>query len=57
MQVIKIRKLKYKGKVYNLEVEEYNSYICNGVIVHNCETPVNQLAKFSVLWDPKQVSI
>ena len=22
-----------------------------------CETPVNQLAKFSVLWDPKQISI
>jgi predicted phosphodiesterase len=27
----------YTGKVYNIEVEEDNSYIANGVVVHNCE--------------------
>jgi len=27
----------YKGKVYNLEVENGKSYIANGIVVHNCE--------------------
>lgn len=26
----------YSGKVYNFEVEETNSYIANGLLVHNC---------------------
>lgn len=30
----------YKGKVYNLEVEEDNSYTINGVAVHNCDALV-----------------
>ncbi len=30
------RKLDYNGQVYNLEVEEDNSYIANGIAVHNC---------------------
>ena len=28
--------LKYTGKVYNLEVEDDNSYTANGIAVHNC---------------------
>jgi len=31
-----INKIKHKGKVYNLEVKDDNSYIANGVAVHNC---------------------
>jgi ribosomal protein S19 len=31
-----IQKEKYKGHVYNLEVDNDNSYVCNGVVVHNC---------------------
>jgi len=33
-----INKISYKGEVYNLEVENDNSYIANGFIVHNCFT-------------------
>jgi uncharacterized protein (TIGR00375 family) len=29
----------YKGEVYNLEVEEDNSYVCEFATVHNCWTP------------------
>ena len=35
-QIKKIRTEKYKGKVYNFEVEDDNSYIANFVGVHNC---------------------
>ena len=31
------KKIKYKGIVYNLEVENDDSYIANGIIVHNCD--------------------
>lgn len=29
-------KYHYKGLTYNLEVEDDNSYIANGIVVHNC---------------------
>jgi activator of 2-hydroxyglutaryl-CoA dehydratase/intein/homing endonuclease len=32
----RIKKYNFKGKVYNLEVEEDNSYIANTLTVHNC---------------------
>jgi hypothetical protein len=32
----KSEKYKYKGITYNLEVEDDNSYIANGIVVHNC---------------------
>jgi len=28
---------RYRGPVYNLEVEDDNSYIANGIVVHNCD--------------------
>jgi GT2 family glycosyltransferase len=34
---IKISSLKYRGSVYNLEVEDDHSYVVNGLVVHNCE--------------------
>jgi len=35
---------QYKGKVYNLHVEEDNTYVANGVIAHNCHgTMINRL--------------
>ena len=34
--VKKVNKEHHSGKVYNIEVEEDNSYIANGVAVHNC---------------------
>lgn len=35
-QVSDIKEVPYEGKVYNLEVEDDNSYVANGVAVHNC---------------------
>ena len=32
-----LRRKKIYSKVYNLEVEEDNSYIANGIVVHNCD--------------------
>lgn len=34
--VQEIKKLNYKGKIYNLEIEDDNSYVANGFCVHNC---------------------
>ena len=34
-----IKTFDYKGEVYNLEVEEDNSYVTPAAIVHNCMTP------------------
>jgi hypothetical protein len=35
-RVVKVTKRRYKGSVYNLEVEKDNTYIANSVVVHNC---------------------
>lgn len=35
-KITSIRKKTYSGKVFNLEVEGSNSYVANGVAVHNC---------------------
>jgi hypothetical protein len=35
--ITKIENVNYKGKVYNLEVEDDNSYVANGLSVHNCD--------------------
>lgn len=32
----KIETVDYQGRVYNMEVEDDNSYTANGIIVHNC---------------------
>jgi len=36
VRVMKVTRRPYKGKVYNLHVEEDNTYVANNVIVHNC---------------------
>jgi geranylgeranyl pyrophosphate synthase len=41
--ISKIHKKNYTGYVYNLEVENYSSYIANKVAVHNCELLHNWL--------------
>ena len=35
-QIQKIREYDYDGFVYNIEVDEDNSYVANGIVVHNC---------------------
>jgi intein/homing endonuclease len=37
-RIKKIEKIKYVGKVFNLEVENDNSYMAENVAVHNCAT-------------------
>ena len=48
-RVTSIECVPYEGWLYSLEVEEDHSFIANGLVVHNCETPVNQDAKFTVI--------
>ena len=36
MKIESIKRVKYKGLVYNLEVEEDESYVANSIVVHNC---------------------
>jgi len=38
LPVTKIEQYEFNGDVYNFEVEGANSYIANGVVVHNCIT-------------------
>ena len=37
--VFRISKQNYDGEVFNLEVENRNTYLVNGVVVHNCAYP------------------
>jgi len=39
LPIRKIVKKQYKGKVYNLEISEDNSYVTEFATVHNCWTP------------------
>jgi intein/homing endonuclease len=56
-RVIKIEEIEYKGLVYNLEVEEDNSYTTEYAMAHNCETGVNPESKFDVLWNPQKIEV
>lgn len=35
-----LEKIPYKGKVYNFQVEDDESYTANNIIVHNCRCTV-----------------
>ena len=48
-KVLSVSLEKYEGKVYNLEVEEDNSYVTEAAVLHNCEEGVNQDAKFDII--------
>lgn len=39
LPITRIEEESYKGEVYNLEVEEDNSYLTESMAVHNCWTP------------------
>jgi hypothetical protein len=40
-RVRKVEFADYDGEVFNLEVDEDNSYVANGIIVHNCAETAN----------------
>jgi very-short-patch-repair endonuclease/phage head maturation protease len=56
-KVLKIEKIDYCGFVYNLSVEEDESYTLEAGVVHNCSVPVNPMSMFQVLYNPKEVTI
>ena len=51
-QFDKVQKEHFKGSVFNLEVDGDNSYIANGVAVHNCEGLCNAVDKFVLPYTP-----
>jgi len=51
IKIKSIKKIKYKGKMYNLAVEDDETYIAEGIIVHNCRSlliPVTQDEEYKV---------
>jgi intein/homing endonuclease len=36
-RLAEVSEIHYEGMVYNFEVEEDNSYVVDGIVVHNCE--------------------
>ena len=48
-KVDSIETFRHTGKVYNIEVEEDNSYVTEAFTVHNCEKGVNQGAGFDLI--------
>ncbi|MBA7663032.1 hypothetical protein ES703_71065 [subsurface metagenome] len=48
--IVRIDKLPFSGKVYNLTIPKYNSYVVNGIAVHNC----NAIVDIRVGHGPKQ---
>jgi len=39
LPILRVNKKRYKGQVYNLEVQDHNSYLTENLSVHNCMTP------------------
>jgi hypothetical protein len=48
-KVLSVERVPYEGWLYSLDVDEDRSFVANGLVVHNCSTPVNQDANFAVL--------
>ncbi len=48
-KIVKIERIPYKGWLYGIEVDEDESFVANGIVVHNCEEGVNQDAKFDII--------
>lgn len=38
LNIKKIEKIPYRGKVYNLAVEKDETYYANDILVHNCRS-------------------
>lgn len=54
MKIISIKEVYFEGEVYNIEVEEDNTYCAEDIIVHNCEEPVNPMSKFDFFYNPNE---
>ena len=52
VSIAKLEKEKYNGKVYNLEVEEDQSYCVEGIAVHNCDALTYMVRNISFNHNP-----
>lgn len=52
IDISKIEKQEYNGKVYNLEVEEDESYCVEGIAVHNCDALIYMVRNLSLHHNP-----
>lgn len=57
MKVKAVRKIKYTGKVYNIECAPRHTYIYNGCVVHNCGTGKRFIRNLTVAEIVEQVKI
>lgn len=48
IKILSITKKKYIGKMYNLAVEKDETYIADGIIVHNCRSRVRSMSEGQV---------
>lgn len=48
MKIKRITKKHFRGSVYNFETEEDQSYVVNGIVVHNCRCTVTAVSKYEV---------
>ncbi len=48
-KIVKIEQVPYRGWVYGIDVAEDESFVANGIVVHNCQEGVNQDAKFDII--------
>ena len=48
-KIAKIERVSYRGWVYGIDVAEDESFVANGIVVHNCQEGVNQDAKFDII--------
>lgn len=49
MKIVKIesiKKKKYSGKIYNLAIANDESYIANGIVVHNCRSVLVPITEY-----------
>lgn len=48
MRIKAIRKKSFSGRVYNLGVQDDESYMANGIAVHNCRCFIVPVTQFEV---------
>jgi len=48
--IVRIDRESFKGKVYNLTVPRHNSYVVNGIAVHNCNALVDVAVGHKDTW-------
>lgn len=48
-KIVKIERENYRGLVYGIDVEGDESFVANGLVVHNCADGVNQGARFDII--------